>query len=288
MTKWGLFGLAFVMASCVTAKKYKALDKMNMDCETANTQLSAQISLMQMDTARLNAEILDLKKEKSSIEQSSTTEKESLSKQLSDKQTQLNSKQQLLDEKEKLLHEKESLLSDQEQKLKDLQNKLDKQAETVQKLRNTVANALLGFKGEDLSVEMRNGKVYVSLSENLLFKSGSAAVDPKGREAINKLAQVLEKNQDIDILVEGHTDNVPLIPGKFDDNWDLSASRALSIVRILTQDNKVEPKRVTAAGRGSFLPVASNDTPEGRARNRRTEIILSPKLDELYQLLEGK
>jgi chemotaxis protein MotB len=147
---------------------------------------------------------------------------------------------------------------------------------------------LVGFKSDELSVELKNGKVYVSLAEKLLFKSGSAMVDPKGKEALGKLAAVQEKNPDIDVMIEGHTDNVPLIPGKFDDNWDLSVSRATSIVRILTEDNNVEPKRVTAAGRSEFVPLVSNDTPEGKARNRRTEIILSPKLDELFQILNSK
>jgi chemotaxis protein MotB len=282
MKKLLLFAVAALcITGCVTSKKYKALDKLRTDCESKNTDLTAQVAILQLDTAKLNAEYTALLNEKSSLEQSSSSEKLNLNKQLIEKQQQLKEKQDQLSEKEKLL-------GDREAKLKELQDKLDQQAAIVNQLRNTVADALLGFKGEDLSVELRNGKVYVSLSENLLFKSGSATVDPKGKDAISKLAQVLEKNPNIDILVEGHTDNVPLIPGKFDDNWDLSASRALSIVRILTQDNKVDPKRVTAAGRGQYVPIASNDTPEGRARNRRTEIILSPKLDELYQMLEGK
>ena len=133
---------------------------------------------------------------------------------------------------------------------------------------------------------MKNGKVYVSLSDKLLFKSGSAAIEEKGLDAIRTLAEVLLKNADIDVLIEGHTDNIPIKTAKYEDNWALSADRALSIVRLLSVTHGVNPKRLEAAGRGEFYPKASNDTPEGRAKNRRTEIILSPKLDELYKLIE--
>jgi chemotaxis protein MotB len=120
-----------------------------------------------------------------------------------------------------------------------------------------------------------------------LFKSGSAAVEVKGKEALKVLAEVLDKNPDIDILVEGHTDNVPIRTSVYKDNWDLSVARATSIVRILTDEYKIEPTRLTASGKGEFSPRASNAASEGRANNRRTEIILSPKLDEIMQLLKG-
>jgi chemotaxis protein MotB len=133
---------------------------------------------------------------------------------------------------------------------------------------------------------MKNGKVYISMSDKLLFKSGSAAVEDAGKEAIKKLADVLNKNPDIDVLIEGHTDNIPIKTAKNEDNWALSADRALSIVRLLSDVNGVKPKRLVAAGRGEYFPKADNSTPEGRAKNRRTEIILTPKLDELYKLIE--
>jgi len=135
-------------------------------------------------------------------------------------------------------------------------------------------------------VEVKNGKVYVSMSDKLLFKSGSAAVEAKGKEAIKVLAGVLDKNRDIDILIEGHTDNVPIKTAVYRDNWDLSVARATSIVRILTDEYKIEPTRLTASGKGEFSPRASNETSGSRALNRRTEIILSPKLDEIMQLLK--
>ncbi len=133
------------------------------------------------------------------------------------------------------------------------------------------------------SEQLKN--VYVSLQESLLFPSGSAAVNPKGKEALGTLAQVLNLNPDINVSIEGHTDSIPM-KGKFEDNWALSVGRATSIVRILTDTYKVDPLRVVASGRSKYEPVDTNETPEGRARNRRTEIILSPKLDELMKLLE--
>ena len=148
-----------------------------------------------------------------------------------------------------------------------------------------MSDALVGFNSNELTVSIKNGKVYVSLQENLLFPSGSAVVNPKGKLALGKLADVLNVNPDITVDIEGHTDSIP-IHGRYMDNWDLSTARANSIVRVLTNDYKVDPVRVIASGHSQYDPVQPNSTSEGRALNRRTEIILSPKLDELYKLLE--
>jgi chemotaxis protein MotB len=185
------------------------------------------------------------------------------------------------------LNKKEQQLADRERALKEMQSIIARQDSITKRLNDIVRNALLGFNADELSVEIRNGKVYVSMSDKLLFKSGSANVESKGKDALKVLAEVLNKNTDIDILVEGHTDNVPIKTAQFKDNWDLSVVRATSIVRILTDDYNVSPLRVTASGKGEFMPRASNDNADGRAKNRRTEIILSPKLDELMKLLEG-
>lgn len=184
------------------------------------------------------------------------------------------------------LSAKEKLLSDREKALGDLQKVIARQDSITKRLNSILRDALLGFKSDELSVEIKNGKVYVSMSDKLLFKSGSAAVESKGLEAIKVLADVLNKNIDIDILVEGHTDNIPIKTAQYRDNWDLSVVRATSIVRILTDDYKIPPTRITASGKGEFLPRANNDTAEGRASNRRTEIILSPKLNEIMELLK--
>lgn len=177
-------------------------------------------------------------------------------------------------------------LAERERRLQELEGIIRAQDSLVNSLNDIVKRALLAFNSDELTVEMKNGKVYVSLSDKLLFKSGSAAVEEKGQEAIKKVAEVLNKHLDIDVLIEGHTDNVPIKTDRYPDNWALSADRALSIVRLLSDNYKVNPKRLEAAGRGEFYPKAANDSPEGRARNRRTEIILSPKLDELYKLIE--
>lgn len=177
-------------------------------------------------------------------------------------------------------------LEAREKRLAELQGIINKQDSLLNALNETVKRALLAFKSDEISVEMKNGKVYVSLSDKLLFKSGSAAIEEKGLEAIKTLADVLNKNPDIDVLIEGHTDNIPIKTAKYEDNWALSADRALSIVRLLSNEHHVNPKRLEAAGRAEFYPKGSNETAEGRAKNRRTEIILSPKLDELYKLIE--
>jgi chemotaxis protein MotB len=163
---------------------------------------------------------------------------------------------------------------------------MDQQRQAIEGLRKKMTDALVNFKPEELTVSIKNGKVYVSLQESLLFPSGSAAVNPKGKEALGTLAQVLNLNPDINVSIEGHTDSIPM-KGRFEDNWALSVGRATSIVRILTDTYSVDPTRVTASGRSKYEPLDSNETPEGRARNRRTEIILSPKLDELMKLLEN-
>ncbi|MBK8341635.1 MAG: flagellar motor protein MotB [Flavobacteriales bacterium] len=148
-----------------------------------------------------------------------------------------------------------------------------------------VSDALANFKADDLTITERDGKIYVSLSEKLLFASGSAKVDPKGAVAVGKLAEVLRANADINVMVEGHTDSIPIKTSRYTDNWDLSTARAVSTVRLLTTTYSVPPERVQAAGRSQYQPIASNGNVEDRARNRRTEIILVPKLDELFELV---
>lgn len=192
-----------------------------------------------------------------------------------------------LQQKSNELNEKERLLLERENALREMQQIIARQDSITQRLNDIVRNALLGFNSDELTVEVRNGKVYVSMSDKLLFRSGSADVEQKGRQAIRVLGDVLNKNEEIDVLVEGHTDNVPIRTARFRDNWDLSVVRATSIVRILTDEHSISPNRVTASGKGEFMPRASNDTADGRALNRRTEIILSPKLDELMKILTG-
>lgn len=185
------------------------------------------------------------------------------------------------------LSQKDKDLQNKERMLREMQAIIARQNEMTQKLNQTLRDALVGFNSDELTLEIRDGKVYVSMSDKLLFKSGSTAVEPKGVDALKALADVLNKNPDIQILVEGHTDNVPIKTAMFKDNWDLSVGRATVITRLMNEKYGVAATRMTASGRGEYYPKASNETPEGKAKNRRTEIILSPKLDEIMNLLNS-
>lgn len=173
-------------------------------------------------------------------------------------------------------------------RVNELEHVLNSKDSIMNNLKKKIAEALEGFSTSDLTIERKNGKVYVSMADKLLFKSGSAEVDVKGKEALKKLAEVLARNKDIQVMVEGHTDNDKLAHDTYPkNNWDLSVLRATAIVKIIT-DNKVEANRVIAAGRGEYFPVADNAQKEGRAKNRRTEIILTPKLDELVKIIDAQ
>lgn len=200
---------------------------------------------------------------------------------------QLNQQSAKLNEQSAELSQKEKDLQEKERMLREMQAIIARQDELTKKLNQTLRDALVGFNSDELTMEIRDGKVYVSMSDKLLFKSGSTTVEPKGVEALKALADVLNKNPDIQILVEGHTDNVPIKTAVFKDNWDLSVARATSITRMLNEKYAVAATRMTASGRGEYFPKASNDTAEGKAKNRRTEIILSPKLDEIMNLLNS-
>ena len=177
-------------------------------------------------------------------------------------------------------------LKDREKTIAELQKMIDQQNKKVKDLLNSVKDALLGFSSDELTVREEDGKVYVAMSDKLLFESGKAIVNQQGKEALGKLAQVLNKQTDIDVYIEGHTDNVPIKTAVFQDNWDLSVIRATSVVRILTETYGVNPLQIQPCGRGEFKPVDVNTTPEGKARNRRTEIIMAPRLDKLFKMLE--
>ena len=184
------------------------------------------------------------------------------------------------------LAQKISELQDREKTIAELQKMIDQQKKKVKDLLNSVKDALLGFSSDELTVREEDGKVYVAMSDKLLFESGKAIVNQQGREALGKLAQVLNKQTDIDVYIEGHTDNVPIKTAVFQDNWDLSVIRATSVVRILTETYGVNPLQILPCGRGEFKPVDVNTTVEGKARNRRTEIIMAPRLDKLFKMLE--
>ena len=263
MKRQGLFAslaCIILLASCVSQKKYRAaltdgqaLNAKNIELGNTITDLRNQITTLQNDNGKLVKQIDDAMKKAS--EASGVA----------------NMTQKQLDAEQK--------------RLWDLRKLLQQQKDAVENLRKKMADALVGFNSNELQVFTKNGRVYVSLQESLLFPSGSAVVNPKGKQALGTLAQVLNSNPDINVVVEGHTDSIP-IHGKFQDNWDLSTARATAISRILIDTYQVDPTRITASGKSKYDPVDSNETADGRQKNRRTEIILAPKLDQLMQLLQ--
>jgi chemotaxis protein MotB len=249
---------SLMLASCVSKKKYKALN-------SRYDALSASYDDLDSSMKALNANYNQLDLKKQEIEKMSEAELRTLN--------------------EKLRKELAALESSNKRNA-ELQATIQRQKQAQQALLDNIRKALIDFSDTELSAEIRSdGKVYVSLSEKLLFKSGKYDVDPKGKTALQKLGEVLSKQPDIDIVVEGHTDTVPFKRGELRDNMDLSVMRATTIVQLLTEQYGVNPKQITASGRGEYFPVADNKTSEGRAINRRTEIILSPKISDLYKML---
>ena len=183
---------------------------------------------------------------------------------------------------------KESQLLTRLERVNQLEELMSQQKESLQLLKKSLSDALLNFEGNGLTVVQRDGKVYVSMENKLLFKSGSWDVGSEGKKALEQLGVVLSENPDIVVLIEGHTDNVPFSPkGALASNWDLSTKRATSMVNILLENKLILPQNLTAAGRGEFMPIAPNNTSAGRAVNRRIEVILSPQWDEINALLNN-
>ncbi len=257
-----------ILNSCVPTKKYNASQSALQSARNDSASLAGKVNELQSTVAMLKQQIGDLNNKVSDLSNKAGV----LSTDAANKQS--------------LLSKSQLELANQQKRLEQLQALMDQQKKAIDEIRKKMADALVGFNSNELTVAIKNGKVYVSLQENLLFPSGSAVVNPKGKEALGKLAEVLNANLDITVDIEGHTDSIP-IRTKYKDNWDLSTARAGSIVRILTSDYKVDPVRIIASGHSQYDPVQPNSTAEGRALNRRTEIILSPKLDELFKLLES-
>ena len=180
-------------------------------------------------------------------------------------------------------------LQSRSERVNQLEQMIQNQKQALDELKERLSDALLNFEGKGLTVEQRNGKVYVSMENKLLFKSGRWDIEPEGKKALKELATVLEVNPDIAILIEGHTDNIPFSPkGQLESNWDLSTKRATAVVNILLENDNILAENLTAAGRSEFVPIAPNSSAEGRAANRRIEVVLSPSLDEITSLLESK
>jgi chemotaxis protein MotB len=295
-----LLALVILIASCVPPNKFKALQTESLTCAEERDRLNTEMEQLSVDFKEMKARLAQLETDLARAEKDSLRLKEEVTRlnrenrQLTNDYADLQEAQQALlkgseVEIRRLMEELQATQKEKNARLAELEQILQEQQSAVTALRKTVSDALLGFENQGLAVTQKNGKVYVSLEEKLLFKSGSTVVDPKGAAALKKLSGVLEQNPDINVMIEGHTDDVPVIVGStYKDNWDLSVLRATSIVRILLDGSKINPERLTTAGRSQYQPVEPAKTAESRQKNRRTEIILSPKLDELYKLVEGK
>ena len=203
------------------------------------------------------------------------------------KEDELNTLSITLSEKENELNKSQRELEVRSARVTELESIINQKDSILTALKNRISKALKGLEGDGLTIEQRNGKIYISLEEDLLFASGKYNINQSGKAALNKLSAVLSNQNDIEILVEGHTDNIPLSGSKLiKDNWDLSVIRATSVVKIMLNNKKLDPLQLTAAGRGEHNPIANNESAEGRKMNRRIEMILSPNLDDLFDLLE--
>ncbi len=315
-----LLTVSIMLSSCVTQQKYNELKESEeryydearlfeqelFELRSKHKDINSELAKMKIlkekaeaDTAKLSQELQRLKFEclnlqeqsKELIERLRTSKSEeefkNLMAEVHSLQDELMKREDVLFKAERLLLEKQKELDLQNSKMNELNAMIAQKEQKLQEVRVLVSNALRGLEGNGLSIEMKNGRIYVSLEEDLLFQSGRWEVDNRGVNALNRLGNVLAQNKDIHILVEGHTDDVPFKgSGNVQDNWDLSVKRATSIVRILLSNRDISPSRITAAGRGEFMPLAQGRTADARKKNRRTEIVLTPNLDELMKIFE--
>ena len=274
--------IAAALGSCVVGKKkFVASENGRLSAEDQVRTLTATVEARDRKISGLETTIDGLEKRVARLESDTAR----LGKEIRGLQKLLTSNLTQQQQMDAMLKSQRETLAERERTINDLKAIIQKQNEMVNGLLAQVTDALTGFSADELTVQMRDGKVYVAMSDKLLFKSGSDAVEKRGKEALAMLADVLTKQPDIDMFIEGHTDNVPIKTTRFTDNWDLSVLRSTSVVRILTAEYKVNPLQIIPSGRSQYFPVADNATPDGRSKNRRTEIILSPKLDKLFQML---
>ncbi len=302
-----MLGVVIFLSSCVSMKKFndtknnlttenEQLKRNQMQLEATATELGSRVEQLGVQNQDLRKQLDDALYEMNLEKRNKTA----LEKEITDLQNQLKALntgssaeiEKLMGEissREMKLRDAEKELRERNTKLIELQNILDQKEQAVKDLKNKVMNALTGFNNNGLTVHEKNGKVYVSLDEKLLFKTGKWDVDSNGQRAIQQLGEVLAQNPDISIMVEGHTDDVTMRgSGDVKDNWDLSVMRATAVTKILTQNKAIDPKRIISAGRSEYLPLSPDKTQEGRQMNRRTEIILTPNLDELLKIIEVK
>lgn len=274
--------------------KINQVEEMQKKIIEDSIRIYKKVEELQNEVTQLDRKYKDLESTHEALLRGNARETRRLLNELQTTQEDLTRKQQLLKELEanvagqrQDVNRLQAELEARNARLMEMEDMLYQKDRVLDELREKVADALLGFEGQGLTVTRKDGKVYVSLEEKLLFKSGSTVVDPNGVKALKQLAVVLANNPEINIMIEGHTDDVPFRKGSsIKDNWDLSVMRATSIVRILLDGSNIDPTRLTVAGRGEFLPVDPAHTSEARRKNRRTEIILSPDLSEIFSILE--
>ncbi len=254
--------------------------------KSAYNEAVAQRDKLQADYNATKANLDNLKSSYEALEKNSSAAIAENSKRNRELLAQLEAKEQALADESARLANLKRALEDRSNRVAELESVIAAKDAAMTQLKDAISRALTDFEGKGLTVEQRDGKVYVSMENKLLFGSGSWAVGVEGRRAVQQLGSVLGDNPDIAVLIEGHTDNVPYKGnGQLTSNWDLSTKRATAIVNILRENAAITPENLTAAGRGEFAPVATNDSAEGKAKNRRIEVILTPKLDELSKLL---
>ena len=257
-----------------------ALNNDLVSCQKKYDDLSTTYDLLTSKSSRYMAE--KAKETKELLNQLETTQSE-----LFAKEDQLNKSTLELEEKERKLLDSQNELELRSLRVAELEAIINRKDSMVTALKQKISKALIGLEGDGLTIEQRNGKVYISLEEDLLFASGKYEINQTGKQALDKLSDALSYQKDLEILVEGHTDSIPLSGrGLVKDNWDLSVMRATSVVKRLTSNTNLDPTQLIAAGRSEFVPISSNETSEGRGENRRIEMILSPNLDDLFKLLE--
>lgn len=250
-------------------------------------KLSSDRDLLKRGLDLLNENYENLKKSYDALDANSSSALSENSKRNRELLLALEEKERKLATEQDRLTKLQKDLNSRSRRIEELEGLIAAKDAKMNALKTAVSNALTNFEGKGLTVEQRDGKVYVSMENKLLFSSGSWTVNSEGKKAVQQLGSVLGQNPDIAVLIEGHTDNVPYGgSGQLTDNWDLSTKRATTIVQILRENSKIDPQNLTAAGRGEFAPVTSNSTAEGKAKNRRIEVILTPKLDEISKMLQ--
>ena len=281
----------FIFTGCIVSKKKYQAETARADREHAEkVDLTNKLNIANGNINKLNDIVRGLKGEIATLNSRLATVRDSVGT-LEGNVHDLKNKISLLGNQNQDANEQLNMtkaeIAAQRKRMEQLQEMIDQQQRAAESLRKKIAEALTGFNSNELTVTMKNGKVYISMQEGLLFPSGSAVVNPKGKLALSKVASVLNTSKDINIDIEGHTDSLPIHTKMYEDNWALSTARATSIAHVLIDEYHVVPAKLVASGRSEYDPVATNSTPEGRAQNRRTEIILEPKLDELMQLMNN-